>query len=87
MLCQFVINIDLLGGHSENDVDGILLHFQIDLRDTRVIQCGGVGVHTTAVQMALAIVWCDHTAQLNDGKQIQRKICQNGVAFIDVGDG
>lgn len=61
---EFLVDFVLLGGDGEDDVDGVLLDFQVDLRDARVILDGRVRVHVLA-HMASSVVGGDDTAELS----------------------
>lgn len=64
MFGQFLVNTDLLRGDSEDDIDCILFDFQIDLWNARIVQNRWVRIFSFSIQMALAVIWGNDTAQL-----------------------
>lgn len=64
---QLVVDVDLVGSDGEDNVDGVLLHLEIDLRDGRVILDGRVSVQAAVVQMALSVIGLDNATKLKDG--------------------
>lgn len=63
---QLVVDVDLVGCDSKNNVDGVLLHLEIDLRNGGVVLNGRVGVHALVVQMAISVVGLDNATELKD---------------------
>lgn len=64
---QLVVDVDLVGSDGKDNVDGVLLHLEIDLRDGRVILNGRVSVQAAVVQMALSVVRLDNATKLKYG--------------------
>lgn len=61
---ELLVDGELVGGHGEDDVDGILLDLLVDLRNTGVVLQHRVRVHALGVQMALAVIGGDHSTEL-----------------------
>lgn len=64
MFGQFFVYTDLLRGHSKDDIDWILFHFQIDLWNARIVQNRWMRIISFRIQMALAIIRGNYAAQL-----------------------
>jgi hypothetical protein len=67
VVLQLVVNVDLVGGDGKDDVDGVLLDLEIDLRDGGVVLNGRVGVHAFVVQVTVSVVGLDNATKLKEG--------------------